>query len=173
MICKAVFEEAESSLSRLPSPNKQYWHRDASRSPRPLTRHQPNSATERAQWPRRPAHPPKDDRRRPSFQAIALQPLSRQAQCSHGDENAIGVWHYWGFHRVDRNQELDRQKVEAWLKSTVPCRVARGVSRKNRWKKSANSLIRGHTRRLASERGEFSPNGVAIWIFASGRVKGT
>ena len=99
MICKAVFEEAESSLSRLPSPNKQYWHRDASRSPRPLTRHQPNSATERAQWPRRPAHPPKDDRRRPSFQAIALQPLSRQAQCSHGDENAIGVWHYWGFHR--------------------------------------------------------------------------
>jgi hypothetical protein len=32
MICKAVFEKAASSLSRLPSPNKQYWHRDASRS---------------------------------------------------------------------------------------------------------------------------------------------
>src|SRR6476646_5467356 len=30
-----------------------------------------------------------------------------------------------------------------------------------------------HTRRFASERGEFSPNGVAIWIFGSGRVKGS
>ena len=66
MICKAVFEKAASSHSRLPSPNKQYWHRDASRSPRPLRRHQPNSATERAQRPRRPAHPPKDDRYRAS-----------------------------------------------------------------------------------------------------------
>ena len=44
MICKAVFEKAASSLSRLPSPNKQYWHSDASRSPRPPTRHQSNSA---------------------------------------------------------------------------------------------------------------------------------
>jgi hypothetical protein len=58
------------------------------------------SATERAQWPRRPAHPPKDDRRRPLFQAIALQSLSRKAQNSHWRQDAIGVWHYWDFHRV-------------------------------------------------------------------------
>src|ERR1700738_2551842 len=118
MICKAVFEEAAPSLSLLPSPNKQYWHREASRSPRPPDADQPNSATERAQWPRRPAPPLKDDRRRPSFQAIALQPLSRQLQCSHGDENAMGVGHYWGFQRVDRSDEFDRQKVEAWAQET-------------------------------------------------------
>src|SRR3984893_12333114 len=118
MICKAGFEEAAPSLSLFLNRNKQYWHRDASRSPRPPDADQPNSATERAQWPRRPAHPLKDDRRRPSIQAIAMQPLSRQAQSSHGDENAIGVWHYWGFHRVDRSQEFDRQKVEPLAQET-------------------------------------------------------
>ena len=35
-----------------------------------------------------------------------------------GDENAIGVWHYWGFHRVDRSQEFDRQKVETLAQET-------------------------------------------------------
>jgi hypothetical protein len=56
--------------------------------------HQPNSATERARWPPRPAHPLKDDRRRPSFQAIALQPFSQLTRMRQG---AIEVWHYWVF----------------------------------------------------------------------------
>src|ERR1700730_10258337 len=112
MICKAGFEEAAPSLSLFLNRNKQYWHRDASRSPRPPDADQPNSATECAQWPRRPAHPPKDDRRRPSFQAIALQPLSDKHSAHTATKMPLECGITGVFIGVDRSRELDRQKVE-------------------------------------------------------------